>query len=131
MHIEQISRPRKNGKRSRKVLGAVVNADDRDEYDEREDIEMSWATEENEVSYLDEANVLADDGSTFMTPQAKWVLYRSGTMLLTSGQLLNLGSAKPGELWYSNHGESGSQGSCRSSYCRYVIQSHPESKESG
>ena len=57
------------------VLGAVVGADDRDEYEdnEREDIEMGSATEDNEANYLDETDE-AGDGSTlvsFMTPRAK------------------------------------------------------------
>ena len=51
------------------VLGAVVSADDRDEYEdnEREDIEMGSATEENEANYLDEGSTLV----SFTTPQAK------------------------------------------------------------
>ena len=57
------------------VLSAVVSADDRDEYEdnEREEIEMGSTIEENEASYLDEAD-LADDRSTlvsFMTYQAE------------------------------------------------------------
>ena len=60
-------------------MSAVVSADDRDEYEnnEREEIEMGSAIEENEASYLDEADV-ADDCSTFklvsfMAHQAKLV----------------------------------------------------------
>ena len=53
MHREQFSRPRKNLKEEEEALedlGAVVSANDRDEYEnhEREDIEMGSATEENE-----------------------------------------------------------------------------------
>ena len=45
-------------------MSAVVSADDRDAYEdnEREEIEMGSAIEENEASYLDEAD-LADDRS--------------------------------------------------------------------
>ena len=80
MHREQFSRPRKKGRGGKifEGLGAVVSANDRDQYEdkEREDIEMGSATEENEANYLDEANVVPDDCSTlvsFITPHAKLV----------------------------------------------------------